>query len=255
MWPRTQSAGCTREASRRARSRPRALAAGETGELLRAAADARPRGIWALCRDPALPAVARGLAEGLARAQLLDVPVLHGAGALVASGASALGALAARGVAVGTLHPICSVRRELERSRLASACFGVEGDGPARALALALLGEQPRLELDGLDARGRVAYHAACALAANHVAVLFGAARDVLTRQGHDAEVVSRALHELLRSSLENLRALGIPRGVTGPVSRGDDAAVAAHLDALDDDAAALYRALSSRLASLLRGA
>ncbi len=239
--------------------RTRMISARETaannlaGQVTAHEEDGRPRGIWTLCRDPALPAVARGLAEGLARLGLLEVPVLHGAGALVARGDAALGALAERGVPVGTLHPICSLRRELERSRLDRACFGVGGDEPARALAKELIGGQPSLELDGLDARGRVVYHAACALAANHVAVLFGAARDVLVGQGHAPEQVADGLFELLRSSLDNLRALGIPQGVTGPVSRGDHAAVAAHIDALDDDTAALYRALSERLAALLR--
>jgi predicted short-subunit dehydrogenase-like oxidoreductase (DUF2520 family) len=193
------------------------------------------------------------LVDGLARLGFDGVPVLHGAGALVA--ADALQSVAGAGHSVGTLHPICSVRRELANSRLASACFGIEGQGAARALALALVGDQAWLELDGLDSRARTAYHAACALAANHVAVLFADARELLVGQGHAGALVERALATHLRSSLENLLALGIPRGVSGPQARGDTAAIAAHLAALTGETAALYKALSGRLGELLRAA
>ncbi|MCA9691683.1 MAG: DUF2520 domain-containing protein [Myxococcales bacterium] len=218
---------------------------------------ARPAGIWVLCRDPALPAVAAGLARALARAGHDGVPTLHGAGAIIARSDAGLAALARAGHPVGTLHPICSVRGELPASRLAEATFGVEGDGPARALALELLSDQPHLDLDDLAPLDRVAYHAACALAANHVAVLLGAARRILEAQGHPRSTVDRALATLLQSSLENLVALKIPRGITGPASRGDAGAIAAHLEALrerDAAAAGLYEALCDRLVALVAG-
>lgn len=211
--------------------------------------DAMPVGIWLLAQDPALESVARALA---AWSLPSSVPVLHGAGARRAH--EVLAPLAGRGHPVGTLHPICSLRRERPgASRLHQAGFGVEGDEAARALALRWVGAQPWLDLQALDARGRRAYHAACALAANHLAVPYVAARDVLVGQGHPAAVVLPALDALLRSSLDNLLALGVPAGITGPVSRGDEAAVAAHLAALDDDTAALYRTLSERLSAIVR--
>lgn len=206
-------------------------------------------GVWLLARDPDLPALARALA---AQPLAPGVAVLHGAGAQVA--ARVLAPLAAVGVPVGTLHPICALRREREANDLARAAFGVEGDAEARALALRLVGEQPWLDLQDLDDDARVAYHAACALTANHLAVISETAAAVLVGQGHPRDVVDRALGQLLRSSLDNLLALGVPAGVTGPVARGDQATVARHLGALPADAADLYRVLSERLQSLLRG-
>lgn len=210
-----------------------------------------PAAIWVLVRDPAITAVARALAEhGLPP----SVPVLHGAGARRA--ADVLAPLAARGHPVGTLHPICSLRKEQPWSSfLSAAAFGIEGDRAARAVALGWVGEQPWLDLQPLDARGRRAYHAACALAANHLAVPYAAAREVLTGQGHAAATVDAALATLMRSALDNLVALGLPAGVTGPIARGDRAAVQAHLEVLHGDTAALYRALSERLAAIVNGA
>src|SRR5690606_33178666 len=98
----------------------------------------------------------------------------------------------------------------------------------------------------------RRAYHGACALAANHLAVLEHTAAAVLRAQGHPRERVDAALGVLLRSALDNLLALGIPAGITGPVVRGDTATVRGHIDALDDDAGALYRVLCEHLERLV---
>lgn len=226
----------------------RALVAGEA-QLELAAGE----GVWLLARDPDLPALAGALsAHDLDAAVRGRVPVLHGAGALPAR--SGLATLADAGHPVGTLHPICSLRCERPEGELARAAFGVEGDERARTFALRLIGEQPWLDLQPLDARGRFAYHGACALAANHLAVIAESAASVLVGQGHPRAVVDRAIGTLLRSSLENLLALGVPAGITGPVARGDEATVARHLDALPEDAAALYRALSERLQRLVDG-
>lgn len=208
-----------------------------------------PSAVWILANDPNITRVA----EALIAAELpSSVPVLHAAGSRRA--AEVLAPLCARGQPVGTLHPICSLRRERPQAmELRRAAFGVEGDPEAREVALGWVGAQPWLDLQGQGDEVRRAYHAACSLAANHLAVPLHAARSVLCGQGHATTVVDEALATLLRSSLENLLALGLPAGITGPVSRGDDDAVKAHLAALQGPAADLYRTLSERLAAIVR--
>lgn len=208
-----------------------------------------PDAIWVLCHDYALPGVAAGLlARGAPR-----TPTLHAAGALPA--AEALAPLAAVGWPVGTLHPICSLRRELSRGRLGSCAFGVEGDPAAREVAASWLGDQVRLDLQGLTRAERARYHAACALAGNHLAVLSERSREVLRGLGLAEEGAGRALAELLRSALENLLALGVPRGVSGPAARGDEATLRAHAEALAGPAGALYAVLAGELQAILRRA
>lgn len=211
--------------------------------------EASPVGVWVLVGDPHLPAVARRLAEiRLDR----SVPVLHAAGALRADDPLALGALAVEGHEVGTLHPICALRSERPSSRLDRASFGIEGSPGAVALAQALLGDQPRLDLRGLDAAGRLAYHGACALAANHLAVIRQGALEQLESLGLPAPVSSAAIDVLMASSLDNLQALGVPSGITGPVARGDLETVQRHLGAMQGDARAVYAELSARLQRLV---
>lgn len=207
-----------------------------------------PKAIWLLCQDPQLPLVAAALAA----CGLRPVPVLHAAGALPAR--DVLAPLVAANFPVGTLHPICSLRSEVPRGLLDQACFGVEGDPPARELALRLIDEQPWLDLQDLGAAERTRYHAACALAANHLAVLL--AESAATLAGLVPEpraTVDRALAVLMRSALRNLLSLGLPRGVTGPVARGDTTMVERHAAALDPEVGDLYARLSARLAALIR--
>ncbi len=208
-----------------------------------------PQGVWVLTSDGAVSPVA----EALARADVLPsgTPVFHGAGAR--TGRALLKPLADGGYPVGSLHPICALRRERTwPSRLGEATFGLEGDPVARSFLVDLVAPQPWLDLEPLDASQRVAYHAACALAANHLSVIEAQATAVLTAQGHPRAAATVALRTLMAGALENLQGLGIPKGVTGPMSRGDTAAVQAHLDVLDPSTRALYRALSDRLAALI---
>lgn len=210
-----------------------------------------PDAVWVLTSDAAIEPVA----EALARAKVVPegVPVFHGAGAR--SGRALLGALSPRHP-VGSLHPICALRRERTwPSLLGEATFGLEGDPDAERFLVALVGEQPHLPLGGLDAQQRLAYHAACALAANHLSVLEAYAAEVLRAQGHPPGAVDRAMRTLMRSALDNLHALGIPKGITGPMSRGDIEAVRAHLDALGEPTRSLYERLSEDLGALIQGA
>jgi nicotinate (nicotinamide) nucleotide adenylyltransferase len=209
-----------------------------------------PAAIWILVRDPAMPAVC----AALARAGLPDgQAVLHGSGTLRADDPRALGSVAER-FAVGTLHPICSLRKQRVDPRLFErTAFGLEGAPAADAIARAFVGEQPIVELGGFDAMQRRRYHGACALVANHLAAIELAGDDALASLGIDPGLRDHVLGVLLESALGNLRALGFPAGVSGPAARGDLAAVAHHRDALPPRAAELYDVLARQLVERLR--
>lgn len=218
--------------------------------------------VWCVVRDAALSAVGCALAQALPQMGS-HPPVVHASGPLRAR--EVFAPLVARGLAVGSLHPICAMRRELTwPSPLGDACFGIEGDGPKSSSVLhtiktlLALGPSPQgwLDLSGLSGRERLAYHAACALAANHLSVLQDGAAQVLEAQGHAPRLVGQALGALLNSALTNLQALGIPAGITGPVARGELGVVRAHTEALEQipgsSAAPLYRSLSAQLQAIV---
>lgn len=168
--------------------------------------------------------------------------VVHCAGAL---GPEALASLRAIGASVGQLHPLISLAGG--RGGVRGAFAHVGGDAAACALArraARLAGMRP-FTAEGLDF---TLYHAAAALLANGAAALAAAAAEGMTRAGVDASEAPAMLSVLLESVGRNLRELGLPQALTGPVRRGDGAAVAAHRRVLSDKApelSRLYRALA----------
>lgn len=209
-----------------------------------------PDAVIIAVRDVGIEAVAQALAGRLPAATV----VLHAAGARRSQ--DVLGPLRAAGNPTGSLHPAASMRAGLVRPAvLEGAAFGIEGDAAAVAWARALVGAAPLIDLGGLDAGARVAYHAACALVANHLAVLTLAAESVWRDLGAGPAVCHGFVGSLLRSAVENLLGLGIPAGISGPATRGDAAGIAAHRDALPPVAAELYAFLGGRLLERLRDA
>lgn len=169
----------------------------------------------------------------------------------------ALAPLSEAGHGVGTLHPICSLRGTGRQSHvLERAWFGIEAtDESLRRRLDELVPRARQLDLGPLTLRQRVTYHAACALVANHLPVLVEAGRTTLARLGLASDDSGWAL-QLLYSAAANLAELGIPEGVSGPASRGDQAAIAGHVEALEQQAtpevARLYAQLAADLMRLL---
>jgi predicted short-subunit dehydrogenase-like oxidoreductase (DUF2520 family) len=178
--------------------------------------------------DPAIRSVAEQLAASGAVSG--HQVVLHCSGARSSEELAPLRHLV-RGV--GSFHPLLSFADPALASRLLrEASYAAEGDADAMAaaerLAAALGGRLLRI-----GAADRALYHAAAATASNHLVALAAQAAECLAALGIDRADAVRALVPLMRSTLDNLGRLGLPGALTGPVSRGDAACVAGHLEAL----------------------
>lgn len=91
-----------------------------------------------------------------------------------------------------------------------------------------------------VDDDHRVAYHAAAAIASNHVVALLASAERVAATAGVPLE----AYLELVRATIDNIEDLGVVDALTGPVARGDWATVERHREMVDPSELALYDAL-----------
>lgn len=209
------------------RALAKALAKGGVRVSLRAARRGLPKKpidadvIVLAVRDRELARVASELAD--ARGVSPKSVVVHVAGAL---GSEALAPLRGLCAGVAQMHPMISFASRTFAPSLARGNVHVEGDPVATARARALaraLGMTPRT-IPNLDP---VAYHAAAGLVANGAAALAAAGCDVLASAGVDRETAQKMLGPLLRSVAENVERLGFPDALTGPVRRGDAAAVA----------------------------
>jgi predicted short-subunit dehydrogenase-like oxidoreductase (DUF2520 family) len=174
--------------------------------------------------DDAIAAAAAELSGSVER----DALVIH------LSGARGLDALAAVGARRGALHPLQSMPTvELGRARLPGSWCAVAGDPAVVTLAHALeLRPFPLADAD------RGTYHAAAAIASNHLVALLGQVERV-------APVPLEVFLPLVRATVDNVAELGPAGALTGPVARGDAATVRAHLDALPERDREAYRVLA----------
>ncbi|MBZ4420826.1 DUF2520 domain-containing protein [Myxococcus sp. RHSTA-1-4] len=200
-------------------------------------ADLRRARVVLLCvPDAAVPTVAAELAATLPRTAAL----VHTAGAL---SLDALGP--AKGRARGSFHPLCAVSSP--RDSLAGHAVAVST--PSRALRDVLRRMAADVGLQVLDVpeSHRAAYHAGAVMSAGGLVALADAAVAALGAAGIPPDAALAALLPLMRSALRGVEARGLSGGLTGPIVRGDAGVVEAHLGALPEEVAPLYRLLSRR--------
>ncbi|MEW5812546.1 MAG: DUF2520 domain-containing protein [Actinomycetota bacterium] len=210
--------------------------------------------------DAALADVVAGLAAG--GSVRPTAIVAHTSGA---NGIGILAPLAERGAITMAIHPAMTFAgTDEDVDRLRGTCFGITaaddiGYAIAQSLVLEVGGEPFRVREDA-----RTLYHAALAHGSNHVVTVvldaLEALRAALSGQellGQDlvAEapggLAERIVGPLVRASVDNALQAG-QRALTGPVARGDAAAVAGHLQALEEvnpELVQAYRSNSYRTA------
>ena len=190
--------------------------------------------------DDVLPGLVEGLAAtGAAYAGRL---IAHASGA---HGVRVLDQATRAGALPLALHPVMTFTgREDDVDRMKGVSFGVTAPDPLRPAAEALV-----IEMGGepvfIAEENRALYHAALAFAANHLVTLVSEAASLLREAGADNP--NRMLGPLLSAALDNALRFG-DAGLTGPVARGDEGTVAAHVAAIGaHEPAALpaYRALA----------
>ncbi|MEO0813531.1 MAG: DUF2520 domain-containing protein [Myxococcota bacterium] len=149
-----------------------------------------------------------------------------------------------------SLHPLVAMREPaIARRALDQALFTLEGDEDA----LEFLEAHLSLRSQRIRADEKPRYHAAAVMASNLVVALVAEATEIAESIGLEGS--EAALVELAAVALENVRARGAARGLTGPVKRGDSAVLGAHLRALPGPSRQIYRGLSLRALELAREA
>ena len=210
-----------------------ALRAAGVRTTLRAARKALPSqpidaGVLVLAvRDRALADLVLALCER--RLVSPKTVVVHCAGALDATPLAPLRGLCA---GVAQMHPMIAFASTTFFPTLTRGNLHVQGDPVAVRRARALgkkLGMTPRT-FAKLDPVG---YHAAAGLVANGAAALAAEGVAVLVAAGVPRKDAPRLLGPLLRSVAENVEKLGFPGALTGPVRRGDRAAIERARDVL----------------------
>lgn len=188
-----------------------------------------------------------GLVSGLAATSAVrpGTLVAHTSGA---NGIAILAPLTEQGCIPLAIHPAMTFTGSDEDiSRLPDTCFGITAaDGVGYAIAQSLV-----LEMGGepfsVREDSRILYHAALAHASSHIVTVLADALEALRAALRGDEllgqqcvddqpggIAERIIGPLARAALENTLQRG-QAALTGPIARGDAAAVAGHLAALID--------------------
>lgn len=176
---------------------------------------------------------------------------LHLSGALPASILEPLGNKTA---AIGAFHPAHAFPPGQITPIASCTRFGVDGNDAALCTADALaadLGGRTVL----VPAESRALYHAACVLSCNAVLGLIAQAKSTLQSIGISGPDAEKMLLALAGGAIGQAAESGLAQALTGPIRRGDEAAVARHLAALKshDDTTRLYKAASRAVLQLAR--
>ncbi len=193
-------------------------------------------------RDAAIAPVAGAIAD---QAEQVGAAV-HMSGL---TSVAALDSLRARGLAVGSLHPLQTMPSpEGGAAQLEGAWFAVTAAEPLRSKLRDFarsLGGHP---FDLAD-EARALYHAAASAAANFPIAALTMAADLFDTAG----VPFAAAEPLVSAAIANAFEMGPRPALTGPVSRGDVATVQAQLEAIAEQAPAWLRPYSVLVLQLAR--
>jgi predicted short-subunit dehydrogenase-like oxidoreductase (DUF2520 family) len=148
---------------------------------------------------------------------------------------------------VGVFHPLQTFANVTQAiDNIPGSTFSVEAKSPLlntlKDMATALNGQWVELKADD-----KVLYHAAAVIACNYLVTLVKLATDLWQTFDVQRTEAVRALLPLLRGTINNIDAVGIPQCLTGPIARGDTGTIKKHLDALQKSAPAIlttYREL-----------
>lgn len=179
-----------------------------------------------------------------------DTIVAHTSGA---QPAAVLDPIAREGAATMSFHPLQTFTETTSPAALEDIVVGLEGDERALAVGEALatgFGAHPvRLTPDE-----KVRYHCAAALASNGLVALLAVVEEVFgSLEGADSteRTGMDLVAPLVEQTWEHLEQESPEDALTGPVMRGDEGTVQAHLDALRAEMPhliPLYAALSTEM-------
>jgi predicted short-subunit dehydrogenase-like oxidoreductase (DUF2520 family) len=201
--------------------------------------------VWLLSvPDAQVGAAAQALVEAQG-SNLAGAIVFHSSGFL---SAAVLQPLQALGSHVGSAHPVLNFASpDTGVRQFAGTPCGLEGDAAALAwLHTALIAIGGRcFEIASAD---KPLYHAAAVFSSNFTVVLQGIAQDAWHSAGVPPELMRPLTAALLKSTVDNVLAMGPSKALTGPAARGDTAVVQAQGDVVQHwsaPAGDVYKTLS----------
>jgi predicted short-subunit dehydrogenase-like oxidoreductase (DUF2520 family) len=177
---------------------------------------------------------------------------LHTSGAL---SMDVLQGLADSGALIGSLHPAFPFADvDTAVQCLAGTTFAIEASHQLVQQRLIELVESINGQVLLIPTGKKALYHAALVLASNYTVTLYAVAETILLSLGAQQSIADNALNTLVEATVQNIRDMGIPGALTGPLSRADVGTIQSHLSVIDDETVkTVYKGLARLSFPMLR--
>ncbi|KPA13444.1 NADP oxidoreductase coenzyme F420-dependent [Candidatus Magnetomorum sp. HK-1] len=131
---------------------------------------------------------------------------------------------------VGSFHPLQSFPiPHIEPNPFEDIYISVEGDPFAVELGKKLVADLNAKDVV-ISTNGKKLYHAAAVVASNYLVTLLDMAKQLNMEAGISENLALTVLKPLIHGTLKNIEKQGIPKALTGPISRGDIQTVQDHI-------------------------
>lgn len=171
--------------------------------------------------------------------------ICHCSGALPSSELNGCGD---KGAYAYSIHPLFAIPSKCTSTdELQKAFFAIEGDNGKLNEAISIV-EAMGNPYQIIKTEQKVRYHAAAAMASNHVIALYRLSCDELVKCGFSSESAEKALAPLFLGNAQHVANEGTVASLTGPAERGDMATIEKHLACLNGQTREVYQILNETL-------
>ncbi len=147
-----------------------------------------------------------------------------------------------------SVHPLFAISSKTTNVKeLSRAFFAIEGSSEKLDEVVSFIEEMGN-PYQVIDTNEKARYHAAAAMASNHVVALYRLSCDELVKCGFSPENAEKALAPLFLGNAQHVAKDGTVASLTGPAERGDFATIEKHLACLDGSTREVYRILNETL-------
>ncbi|MFH1230321.1 MAG: Rossmann-like and DUF2520 domain-containing protein [Planctomycetota bacterium] len=138
-----------------------------------------------------------------------------------------------KNVFIASFHPLQTFANKLETVKNFRGTYCVyEGEPKALSVVKEIIRTIEGIPV-GIKAKNKTLYHIGCVLACNYPVTLISVANEFLKRCGFKHKDIFRAIQPLIDSTIKNIKTIGIPSALTGPIARGDILTIKKHLKSI----------------------
>ncbi len=132
---------------------------------------------------------------------------------------------------IGSIHPLQSIPGMEEGVKnFPGTVFAIEGDEESVEVGFSIARALGGLPFK-IHTEDKALYHAGACAASNYLVSTVFMGVKLLERAGIPQDKAMEALMPLIKGTCGNIRELGVPQALTGPISRGEVSTVKKHLD------------------------